>query len=184
MPTPHPVWNAIKRGMFLGGLVGLNLAFLAISDGYIVDASAFTYMFNGAASGLFAGAVLGLVWRRVQGPLSRLEADLKAAAALRDKGLIDEVDFRSLKTRILAAYSPDPSGARAVLAMMAWMGLIGITIALGMMLDDYNAWPYSTMGLILPLTAFGIAVGAAAAAIIQTALERGGASASKTSTPS
>lgn len=188
MPTPHPVWNAIKRGMFLGGLVGLNLAFLFIANSYYpanYGEPVFSYIWIGGGTGLFMGALLGLMWRRVQGPLSRLEADLKAAAALRDKGLIDDVDFRSLKMRILAAYQPDPGGARTVLATMGWMCLIGITIALGSMVDDHGAWAYdSALMLVLALVIVGAGIGTAAAAIIQTALERGGAAAGKTSTPS
>jgi hypothetical protein len=96
---------------------------------------------------------------------------------MRDQGLINEVDFQSLKARILAAYQPDPGGVRTILTVMAWVCLIGVTISLGKMLDDYSAWRnVAGISLTLPLVAFGIGVGAAVAAIIQTALDKGGAS--------
>lgn len=183
MSTPHPMWSAIKRGMLLGGIVGLNLSFFFVADWYANWSSLgdiFGYMIAGAAAGTFVGAALGMAWRRLQGPLSRLETDLKAAAVLRDKGLINDFDFQSLKARILATYEPDPGGARTVLTVMGWMCLFGITASLGKMVGDFSVWTSFPINdtittLILPLAAAGVAAGAVTAAIIQSALEKGSA---------
>lgn len=178
MSEAHPMWNRIKQGMLLGGVIGLHVGFLFALDWF--DISSYGMITNttlfGAGAGVMIGSVVGLVWLKLQAPFKRLEADLQSAASLRAKELINDQDFQALKTRILASYQPAPSGLRPVLTVIGWMSLMGATFALGASSSVYGNNLYSNdviSQVLIPTVGAGVALGAAIAAVIQSALEGG-----------
>src|SRR5688572_17512470 len=117
MTEAHPMRNAIKGGMLIGGVIGLALAILLFLAWYnaVYLSSIFANVLIGGGIGFLAGSGVGLIGYKFQAPFNRLEADLQSAAVLRAKELINEQDFQALKTTILASYHPADKGVRGIL---------------------------------------------------------------------
>ena len=146
----------IGRWAIYGGIAAGDVALaamaLSMSAWYglgLVTAAAAT----AGGVGALAFAILAFFMKARRKPLDQVERDLEKAVAMQERGLIDEDDYRRLKSQILEAHRPRPYGAPPILRMALLGGAIGAGIPLLLMAVDVMSF----------LPAVGIAFGAAVA---------------------